>query len=131
MLTAPTIAAAANPAHSGLRPKTLSFFVSESGRRLTYSTVLQTFVRLLHQIGLQGSSNRRRPRIHDLRHGLAIRALLQWYRAGEDVEKRMPVLTTYLGHGQVANTYWYLSATPQLFRLVVGRLDGEKREVSS
>lgn len=113
------------------RPKTLSFFVSESGRRLTYSTVLETFVRLLHQIGLRGPSDRRNPRIHDLRHGLAIRTLLHWYRAGEDVEKRLPVLTTYLGHGQVANTYWYLSATPQLFRLVVGRLDGEKRKEAS
>jgi integrase len=113
------------------RPKTVSFFVSESGRRLTYSALLQTFIRLLHQIGLRGSSNRRRPRIHDLRHGLAIRTLLHWYRAREDVEQRMPVLTTYLGHAQVASTYWYLSATPQLFRLIVGRLDGDKREVPS
>jgi len=110
------------------RPKTLSFFLSESGRRLTYPAVLQTFVRLSHQMGLRDSSPR--PRIHDLRHGLAIRTLLQWYRTGENVEQRMPVLTTYLGHGHPASTYWYLSATPQLFGLVVERLDGEKQEVS-
>jgi len=113
------------------RLNTSSFFVSERGKRLTDCTVRWTFVRLSHQIGLRGPSDRRGPRIHDLRHGLAIRTLLHWYRTGQDVEQRMPVLTTYLGHGHVADTYWYLSATPELFRLVVGRLEGEKCEVSS
>lgn len=112
------------------RPSTSSFFVSERGKRLTDCNVRWTFVQLSRQIGLREASDRRGPRIHDLRHGLAIRTLLHWYRMGQNVEQRMPVLATYLGHAHVADTYWYLSATPELFRVVVARLDGKKRGVS-
>jgi integrase len=105
-------------------PTTPSFFLSDLGTRLTHWSVRQTFVRLSHQIGLRGPADRHGPRIHDLRHGFAIRTLLGWYRAGVDVERRLPVLATYLGHRHVADTYWYLSGVPELFRLVARRLDG-------
>jgi hypothetical protein len=49
--------------------------------------------------------------------------LLRWYRAGEDVERRLPVLSTYLGHAQVTDTYWYLSCTPQLIAAAGKRLE--------
>jgi integrase len=69
------------------------------------------------------------PRIHDLRHTFAVRTLLGWYRAGEDVEARLPTLSTYLGHCDPRSTYWYLSAAPDLLALAAGRLE-LTREVS-
>ena len=113
------------------RRATPSFFVSERGNRLTDCTVRWTFVRLSHQIGLRGPLDRRGPRIHDLRHAWVIRTLRRCYRAGEDVERRMPAIATYLGHGHVADTYWYLSATPDLLNLAAARLDRVRLEVFS
>jgi integrase/recombinase XerD len=50
--------------------------------------------------------------------------LLDWHRAGVEVDRELPLLTTYLGHQDPANTYWYLQATPELLTLVAKRLDG-------
>jgi integrase len=58
-----------------------------------------------------------------LRHSFAVRTLLEWYRTGVDVEPRMPVLATYLGHAHVSDTYWYLSAAPELMRLAAERVE--------
>jgi hypothetical protein len=58
-----------------------------------------------------------------LRHSFAIRTLLGWYREGADVEKKLSALSTYLGHTYVRDTYWYLSACPDLMREAVRRLD--------
>jgi integrase/recombinase XerD len=113
------------------RPGTPSFFVSERGTRLTDCTVRWTFVRLSHRIGLRGPSDRHGPRIHDLRHAWVIRTLRRCYRAGEDVERRLPVITTYLGHGHMTDTYWYFSATPDLLKLAAARLDRASLEVFS
>ena len=63
------------------------------------------------------------PRLHDLRHTFAVRTLLGWYRAGEDVQAKIPSLSTYLGHREPASTYWYLSAAPQLLALAAARQD--------
>ena len=81
-----------------------------------------TFNRLTTEIGLRTETIR--PRIHDLRHGFAVRALVEWHRAGADVEGRMAVLSNYLGHVNPAGTYWYLSASPELMELAAARLDG-------
>lgn len=62
------------------------------------------------------------PRIHDLRHTFAVNTLLGWYRDGSDVAAMMPVLSTYLGHTKPENTYWYLTATPELLALAAQRL---------
>lgn len=105
------------------RPKTPSFFVSERGTRLTQWSVRRTFVQLSHQIGLRGPEDRHGPRLHDLRHGFAIRTLVAWYRAGIDVERHMPELSTYLGHTHVTDTYWYISAAPELLRYATLRLE--------
>jgi hypothetical protein len=58
-----------------------------------------------------------------LRHRFAVRTLLGWYQDGGDVAARMPLLSTYLGHVHPGNTYWYLSAAPELLSLVAARLD--------
>ena len=79
------------------RPVTPSFFVSLRGTRLIYQVVQQVFRRLCDAAAI-GVGAPHRPLIHDLRHSFAVRALLEWYRAGEDVEARAPSLSTYLGH---------------------------------
>ena len=88
-------------------------------------TVYSTFDKLKRQAGLQSSQGRRSPRIHDLRHRLATQTLLRLYRSGQDVGRHIAALATYLGHVDIASTYWYLSAVPELLNLVAGRLDGE------
>ncbi len=105
------------------KPTTASFFVGEHGSRLTANVVEVTFVKLSHQVDLRGPSDRRGPRLHDLRHRFAVSVLLGWYRAGVNVERQLPQLSTYLGHAHVTDTYWYLSAAPELMRVVAARLE--------
>jgi integrase/recombinase XerD len=100
-----------------------AFFIGEQGGRLTEWTVRHTFNQLSRQTGLRGPTDRRGPRLHDLRHRLAVNTLIRWYRRGVDVEARLPVLSTYLGHGHITDTYWYLSAVPELLRLAAKRLE--------
>lgn len=89
---------------------------------MTANTVEQTFVPLSHRVGLRGPEQTQGPRLHDLRHGFAIRTLLRWYRAGVDVEQRLPELAAYLGHAPVNDMFWYLSATPELLQLAAERV---------
>ena len=103
------------------QPAHPSFFVWEEGSRLAYNTVNRWFLLVACQIGLRRPGDRRGPRIHDLRHYFAVRALLNWYRAGADVEARLPELATYLGHVHARETYWYLSAVPELLQLATLR----------
>jgi integrase len=100
---------------------TPSFFVPRGGARLAYSTVQGTFAHLCQKIGLKARSERCRPRLHDLRHVFASSTLLGWYRAGLDVEAKLPLLSTYMGHRGPASTYWYLSALPELLALTAER----------
>jgi integrase len=102
-----------------------AFFIGEQGRRLTEWTVRKTFNQLSRQTGLRGPTDHRGPRLHDLRHRLAVNTLIGWYRRGVDVEGRLPVLSTYLGHGHVTDTYWYLTAVPELLRLAAERLEAQ------
>lgn len=99
-----------------------SFFVSLAGKRLLYAVVSQTFRRLVDHTGV-GAGAPSAPRPHDLRHTFAVRTLLGWYRAGEDVQAKIPSLSTYLGHREPSSTYWYLSAAPELLALAAARQD--------
>ena len=107
-----------------LRGRTpLTFLVSDRGRPLQSSTIRRTFYDLSRQTGLRGPSDHHGPRLHDFRHRFAIETMVQWYRCGQDVERRLPVLSTYLGHAHVTDTYWYLSACPELMGLATERLE--------
>lgn len=110
---------------------TPSFFVSDRGTRLTEWCVRWTFVKLSREIGLRGAGDSHGPRLHDLRHRLAITTLLRWYRRGVDVERELPRLSTYLGHAHVTDTYWYLTATPQLLHHALRRVERSKQGRSS
>jgi integrase len=97
--------------------------ISPAGTRLLYCNVNHTFLGLVKQAGLRPRSASCRPRLHDLRHTFAVRTLLEWYRAGVDVQVRLPLLSTYLGHVHPDSTYWYLSAAPELLTLAGRRLE--------
>jgi integrase len=105
------------------RPRTAALFVSSTGNRLSASTVSQTFRDLLRQTGIEHRAPERRPRIHDARHTFAVTTLLGWYRDGGDVQARLPLLSTWLGHADPRHTYWYLHAAPELLASVADRLD--------
>ena len=98
-------------------------FVSSAGNRLDVGDIHRTFYVLSRQIGLRGPANRRGPRIHDLRHRFAVKTLWRWYRTGDDPERRLPVLSAYLGHVHIRDTYWYLSAWPELMREAMRRVE--------
>ncbi len=100
---------------------TQAFLVSARGRRVTGSAARRTFAKLLRTIGLRAPKEGRRigrgPRLQDLRHTFATCRMLAWYRSGRDAERLLPALATYLGHGRVQDTYWYIEAVPELLQL--------------
>jgi integrase/recombinase XerD len=104
-------------------PSTPAFFVSTRGHRMGREELNRTFTKLVGHVGLDGRGARARPRPHDLRHAFAVNTLLGWYRAGEDIDRRMPLLSTFLGHVDPASTFWYLEAVPELLELVSQRLE--------
>ena len=94
-------------------------FVLSTGRSPNPNTVTITFAALARRIGLRSEPGRHGPRLHDLRHSMAVRALERATATDRDsVNRHILALTTYLGHGNVASTYWYLEATPALLRQV-------------
>lgn len=99
------------------------FFVSKRGNRLDGGQVRRTFYALSRQTGLRGPTASHGPRLHDFRHRFAVGTLIHWYRSGQDVQRLLPVLSTYLGHVHVNDTYWYLTACPELMGLAVKRLE--------
>ncbi len=102
--------------------RTRSFFLSSTGARVLHQNFHRVFLRLVVLAGIRGHRDRR-PRLHDLRHTFAVKTVREWYRAGVDVEPRLAVLSTYLGHVSPTSTYWYLTATPDLLRLAGERLE--------
>jgi len=104
------------------RRRSRSFFVSGVGARIHLQNLHLAFPRLLRVAGLDGGPGCR-PRIHDLRYTFALKTLRDWYRSGIDAERRLPWLSTYLGHVSPAATYRYLTATPELLALAGERLE--------
>ena len=116
------------------QPATPAFFVAERRTRITEWNTRYTFAAVSRTIGLRPPTQRGRhghgPRIHDLRHRFAAQTLIAWYRAGVDVERELPKLSTYLGHVHTADTYWYLEAVPELLQLAAERLTQRPAEVA-
>lgn len=104
-------------------PLTTSFFISDRGVRLTNFIVRATFIKLSRCIGLRGPTDSHGPRIHDLRHTFAVNTLIKWHRDGGTTQQRLPLLSTYLGHAKVSDTYWYLTAVPELMVAVNKHLE--------
>jgi len=96
---------------------THAFFVSERGDRLRHGWISRAWRSLLRSAGVTPTRDGRRPTIHALRHTFAVRRLLEWQRLGMNVTAMIPHLSIYMGHAAPQNTYWYLTATPELFDL--------------
>jgi integrase len=102
---------------------TPAVLISTAGTRLLYCNVQCTFRQLVDRAGLRPRSASCRPRLHDLRHTFAVDSVLDGYRGHGDVEGRLELLSTYLGHVDPGSTYWYLSAAPELLELAARRVD--------
>jgi integrase/recombinase XerD len=93
------------------------FFVTRTGTAVTRGMAERAFVRLRDIAGIAREDGARyQPRLHDLRHAMAVHRLVAWYREGADVQRLLPQLATYLGHVNVAATQRYLAMTPELLR---------------
>jgi site-specific recombinase XerD len=109
--------------------QTDAFLVSDSERPLSGSAARRTFAHLTGAVGLRLTTGRRvgrGPRLQDLRHTFTTRTLVEWYRAGRDVTRALPILSTYLGHSDVAHTYWYIAGIPELLQLATDKLNGRR-----
>jgi integrase len=108
------------------RIQTEAFFLTPRGNRLRAESARRTLAELSCAIGLRqpqmGGRLGRGPRLQDFRHTFATMRMIEWYRAGLDVSRELPKLSTYLGHVEICHTYWYLQAIPELLQLAAGRL---------
>lgn len=100
-----------------------AFFLSDSGAPLTSAVLRPMFLSLSRRIGFRKPTDHNGPRIHDFRHTFAVKTVMKWYRVGANVERNMPILSTYLGHVKPSDTYWYLSSIPELVGLAAARME--------
>ena len=118
MTTPPTgSAGSARPRHSE------AFFRTDRSDRVSYNAANSTFIVLRRQLGWTAAGRTRAPRVHDLRHRMVVRRIQAWHAQGADVDAKIAVLATYLGHVEVRDVYWYLSAVPELMSIVADRFE--------
>jgi integrase len=92
------------------------FFINSLGKRCNYTRIARVFRLLVRQAGIDATPRRGRVRQHDLRHTFATHRLLRWYHEGADLQAKLPMLATYLGHGSILATHVYLNATAELLQ---------------
>jgi len=111
------------------RTSSAAFFLSERGIGVTQCSARYNFAVVSRVVGLRAPASGYRhghgPRLHDMRHRLAAKTLIRWYREGRNVECELPKLSTYLGHVHIADTYWYIEAIPELLQLATLRASRE------
>jgi integrase/recombinase XerD len=110
-------------ARFGNRPADAIFFPGPGGGPFSLRTVYTVFRQLLLKCGIPHAGRGKGPRIHDARHLFAVRALRRWYRDGEDLDVKLPLLATYLGHQNLSGTQRYLHLTAELFPEITARAD--------
>jgi integrase len=109
-------------------PRVDAVFITPVGTRLLYCGVNWTFLQLVQRAGLKPRSARCRPTLHSLRHSFAVHTLLDWYRDELEVQPRLPLLSTYLGHVHPRDSYWYLEAAPELLGIAAGWLERSQED---
>ena len=107
----------------GARSPDAFFLPSHNGGPCRHTPVYEVFRQLLHRCGIPHGGRGKGPRLHDLRHTFAVHAMLRWYREGADLDAKLPVLATYLGHQSLLGTQHYLHMTAELFPEVAARAD--------
>jgi site-specific recombinase XerD len=100
-----------------------ALLISTTGRRLPPGTVHTTFRSLVRTARIEPASTVCRPRLHDLRHTFAVTTMLDAYQSGADPAAVLPILSTWLGHTEPSDTYWYLTGTSELLAAAVNRLE--------
>lgn len=110
---------------------TPAVLINSRGRRLHAASAPHTFAQLVDKAGIVARPGQRRPRLHDIRHSVAVWTLMDFYRDGGDVQARLPLLSTWLGHADPKSTYWYLQAVPELLTLAARRLEDNHGQVPS
>ena len=98
-------------------------FVLENGQALTHKAFGHRFATLCRQLTLWPTDGGRRPSPHALRHAFAIERIRCWYHEGADVQTLLPCLSVYLGHVRPQESYWYLTATPELLTTAAARFE--------
>jgi len=101
-------------------PRSRAFFLTSAGTAVHPNGLRQTFREIMTRIGVRNQDVL--PRVHDLRHRFAVQTLIDWHRSAVNIDEHMPTLSTYLGHVSPSDTYWYLSASPELMALAAERV---------
>jgi integrase len=100
-----------------------AFFRTDRSDHVSYNAANHTFRALRRQLGWTAAGRTQLPRVHDLRHRVVVRRVQAWHAEGVDVDSKIAVLATYLGHVEVRDIYWYLSAVPELMSIVADRFE--------
>jgi integrase len=100
-----------------------AFFRTEASERISYNVAHHAFSLVRRRLGWTADGRTRAPRVHDLRHRMVVRRIESWHAQGVDVDAKIPALATYLGHVEVRDVYWYLSAVPELMNIVAQRFE--------
>ncbi|MBC8277276.1 MAG: tyrosine-type recombinase/integrase [FCB group bacterium] len=108
---------------------TAAFFINQRGKRVSYSTVVATFLSCVRKAGIRDTTGLG-PRLHDLRHTFAVKRVVEWYKAGEDVQAKLSELATFMGHAHFEATTYYLTAGAEIMSLASQRFEKSGREVN-
>ena len=106
-------------------PLDATFFINDNGRALQIKRLEEYFRRLCEITGLG-----KKPRLYDARHTFVCERLLKWYQEGKNVNEMMIYLSTYLGHAKITDTYWYITAVPELMSIVANKFEKFATSVS-
>jgi integrase len=99
-----------------------AFFLTFRNKRVPYPSLNKMFQSARRKVDLRPTSHRK-PRIHDLRHTFAVRRVLDWYNQGVDVQAKLPLLATYMGHAHFEDTSYYLNASSELLAKAAERFE--------
>lgn len=106
-------------------PLDATFFINDNGRALQIKPLDRYFRQLCEITGLG-----KKPRLYDVRHTFVCQRLLKWYQEGKNVNEMMIYLSTYLGHSKITDTYWYITAVPELMSIVANKFEKFATSVS-
>jgi integrase/recombinase XerD len=107
----------------GLPGDAEAFFRTDRSDRISYTAANHTFITLRRRLGWTAAGRTRAPRVHDMRHRMVVRRIQAWHAQGVDVDRKIAVLATYLGHVEVREVYWYLCAVPELMSIIADRFE--------
>jgi len=109
--------------YGSLRTDAPLFLSEQTGEQLDYQSVRRVFLLLSADLGIVARGGHQVVRIHDLRHSFVCRRVMLWQERGTDIDNAMMALSTYVGHVNAADTYWYLQAVPDLMAIAGGRFE--------